>query len=184
MDKKVNYSLLSDAELVEKAKTNPELYNVLLRRYNDSLLGYFLTKTSNFYLAETLRAKALEKAWKALRAGKYKERQKFENWIGIVGRNIWIDYLRKRKKRRKEVVSFVPLEKVAEVTEEITMTRQEKRKRMGMGLHALGRQCRLVIILVVIKRKKVEEVAKRLNIDVNSVYTYTYRGLTKLRMFF
>jgi RNA polymerase sigma-70 factor, ECF subfamily len=180
MDKKVNHlSLLSDAELAAKTKTNPECFGELVRRHGPALLAFFISKAKDYHRAEDLQQKTLIRAYVALHKGQYREENKFHNWIGVIARNVWVDYVRNFRKR-----NFKSLEAAMNVSEEIIVNnRPGFLKRLGKGLRKLGRQYRLVIILHSFKKMTYEEIAKRLHISVRTAREYHYEALVRLKSF-
>lgn len=93
---------LSDNELVELSKTNPDYFGELVRRYQERLFG-FIRKISYFSREdiEDIVQETFIKIYKSLNL--FNDDYKFSTWIYQIARNNTIDAIRKKHARVETV---------------------------------------------------------------------------------
>lgn len=88
-----------EQEVVEQAKTNPEAFGELYRRYLDKIYNYIYYRTGNHQDAEDLTAKVFHKALNHIRSYKYKG-VPFSAWLYRIAHNLVANWYRDQEKRR------------------------------------------------------------------------------------
>ncbi len=90
---------MTERELIKKAQRghNLALNQLLLDNYS-IVKGYLIKLTLEKDLAEDLTQETMFKAVKKIQS--YEPRGKFSTWLIAIGKNLYIDYLRKNKNHR------------------------------------------------------------------------------------
>jgi len=93
-----HYTDLADEEIVERIvrTDNPELYEVLYRRYYHKVIDKVFSFLKNRKLSEEFSNDILSKVYEKLPG--YKGNASFSSWVYSITYNHCIDYLRLRKK--------------------------------------------------------------------------------------
>lgn len=78
-------SCSDEAELVERARTQPEAFGLLYDRYYSVVLNYIYRRTLDVALAEELTSNSFFNALRAL--GRYDNRGKFLAWLYRIAGN-------------------------------------------------------------------------------------------------
>lgn len=95
----MNYENVSDKELVKQFQQGSEsAFTELLRRNKRSIFTAIYLLVRDRYLAEDIFQEAFIKIIHTLKNGNYNEEGKFAGWAVRVGRNLAIDYLRKKQR--------------------------------------------------------------------------------------
>lgn len=88
----------NEDELVEAAKTDPEVFGLLYERYVNKIYNYIYYRTSNHEDAEDLTAKVFHKALSHI--GNYKNKGRpFSAWLYRIAHNLVANWHRDQKKR-------------------------------------------------------------------------------------
>ncbi len=94
-------SCSDEAELVERARTQPEAFGLLYDRYYSVVLNYIYRRTLDVALAEELTSNSFFNALRAL--GRYDNRGKFLAWLyRIAGNEIRLNLCARRKHHEDE----------------------------------------------------------------------------------
>jgi RNA polymerase sigma factor (sigma-70 family) len=171
MDKKVNYSKLSDAALAEKAKAKDYLaFFEIEQRYKKRVYWHVLKIVHDIVDAEDITTRAFDAARSNFETGQYKEEGKLLNWLFRIARYIHVEDIRKKGNHFN-----IPLADALNISFSSEESKEEM-SHIGKALHECGRKQRLSFILYVVKRWDIERIAKRLDIKVRSVQTNAYKG--------
>ncbi len=174
-----------EAELVERAKTQPEAFGQLYDRYYSIVLNYVYRRTFNVALAEELTSNTFFKALRAL--GGYKNREKLAAWLyRIAGNEIRLNWRARRRRREGEARWRNELGRVRfAAAGAITAEEIEEQARQFAQLHeALGRlpeRYQATFALRYFESLSCEEVAEVLGTKVGTVKSLINRGLKRLR---
>jgi RNA polymerase sigma factor (sigma-70 family) len=172
MNKKVNYSTLSDAELAEKAKAKDYLaFFEIEHRYKHRIYWHVLKILHDIVDAEDLTARTLDAARQNLETGQYKEEGKLLNWLYGTARNLHTEDVRQKGKHFN-----VPLTEILDIASPAEDSPREANLSIGKALHECGRKQRLSFILYLVKNWEPERIAKRLKINARSVQANAYNG--------
>ncbi len=90
---------LTDQELIRAyLKGDEKSFEILLKRNQDRVFGYILSKIKNYDLANDIFQDVFIKVIKTLKRGAYNEEGKFLPWVLTISHNLVIDHFRKSKK--------------------------------------------------------------------------------------
>ena len=114
-----------EAELVERAKTQPEAFGHLYDRYYSVVLNYVFRRTLDVALAEELTSNTFFNALRAL--GGYENRGKFLAWLyRIAGNEIRLNWCARRKQHEGEARWRAELGRVRFATDRVIATETEE----------------------------------------------------------
>lgn len=92
---------ITDQELVrDYLAGNEDSLQTLIKRHQEKILGYIISKVRDRQLAEDLFQDVFIKVINTLRKGKYNEEGKFLPWVMRISHNLTIDYFRNAKKMK------------------------------------------------------------------------------------
>ena len=95
MKNKTNQEYQDDAYLVEAARSDPEAFAVLYRRYLTPLYRYLMCRLNNAHEAEDLTTQVFLEALEGLGANRYRERGCFAAWLFTIARRRLADFYRR-----------------------------------------------------------------------------------------
>lgn len=179
----------SDREIVrEVLNGNPDLFEVLVARYEKPIFNYVYGMVRHRQDAEDLTQEAFVKAFFALRT--YKESFEFSTWMYRIARNVCLDYFRRQKIRsffslntpvgeeeEDEMGDFLPS---GEDPEE-GILEGELLERVSEAVGKLPWKFREVIVLRYVEELPYEDIAQILGVPVGTVKTYLHRAKLKLK---
>ena len=174
-----------EAELVERAKTQPEAFGHLYDRYYSVVLNYVFRRTLDVALAEELTSNTFFNALRAL--GGYENRGKFLAWLyRIAGNEIRLNWRARRKQHEGEARWRAELGRVRFATDPAIATEEvEEQARQFARLHeALSRlpeRYQTILALRYFESLSCEEVAEVVGTKVGTVKSLIHRGLKQLR---
>jgi len=174
-----------EAELVERAKTQPEAFGHLYDRYYSVVLNYVFRRTLDVALAEELTSNTFFNALRAL--GGYENRGKFLAWLyRIAGNEIRLNWRARRKQHEGEARWRAELGRVRFATDRAIATEEvEEQARQFARLHeALSRlpeRYQTILALRYFESLSCEEVAEVVGTKVGTVKSLIHRGLKQLR---
>jgi len=90
---------VDENELVEEAKTNPEVFGILYERYVTKIYNYIYYRTGDQQEAEDLTAKVFHKALSHISSYKNKGHP-FSAWLYRIAHNLIANWHRDQKKRK------------------------------------------------------------------------------------
>jgi len=174
-----------EAELVERARTQPEAFGHLYDRYYSVVLNYVFRRTLDVALAEELTSNTFFNALRAL--GGYENRGKFLAWLyRIAGNEIRLNWRARRKQHEGEARWRAELGRLRFPTDPAIATEEvEEQARQFARLHeALGRlpeRYQTILALRYFESLSCEEVADVVGTKVGTVKSLIHRGLKQLR---
>ncbi|MEK7181564.1 MAG: sigma-70 family RNA polymerase sigma factor [Patescibacteria group bacterium] len=168
----------SDQELIEAAKKDPEVFGILMARYEKPLQRYLmrLTGWGEEEIVDILQESFI-KAYRAL--NDYDRDLKFSSWIYRITHNQAIDTI--RKERVRPIFSALPLEEATKIFSSEgdigkTLEIQEDSARVQKAIANLPLQYREVLILRFLEDRSYEEIMDILKKPKGSVATLIRRG--------
>ena len=127
-----------EAELVERAKTQPEAFGHLYDRYYSVVLNYVFRRTLDVALAEELTSNTFFNALRAL--GSYENRGKFLAWLyRIAGNEIRLNWRARRKQHKGEARWRAELGRVRFATDRAIATPKRPKSRHGSSPGSMRR---------------------------------------------
>ena len=157
-------------------------FHRLVRRYRSRIFAHAYAVLGNRQDAEDVLQETLLRLWLAL------DREKIEKegaWLMRVAHNLCVDLLRRKSIPVREGDGSEE-EKIFQETDpsadpQLQVERMELSERVAAALRGLPELPRAVTILREIDGLSYREIGRVLNIPVNSVKVYLYRGRKRLR---
>lgn len=143
----------------------------LLQQHYLPVKKYLMTVTFDAALAEDLTQEAMIRAIQ--RIGQYAGRSKFSTWLISVATNLYMDYLRRRKREQELYAESVPVP--AHDTPDPAWTDIVDR------LKAMPRDVALPIVLKHYHGYSYEEIAEWMGIPAGTVKSRIFNGIRTLR---
>lgn len=179
----------SDREIVrEILNGNPDLFEVLVARYEKPIFNYVYGMVRHRQDAEDLTQEAFVKAFFALKT--YKDSFEFSTWMYRIARNVCLDYFRRQKIRsffslntpvgeeeEDEIGDFLPSGKDPEEG----ILEGELLERVSEAVGKLPWKFREVIVLRYVEELPYEDIAQILGVPVGTVKTYLHRAKLRLK---
>jgi RNA polymerase sigma-70 factor (ECF subfamily) len=173
------------AELVERAKTQPEAFGQLYDRYYSIVLNYIFRRTLDVALAEELTSNTFFNALRALEC--YENRGKFLAWLYRIASNeIKLNGRARRKQQEGEARWRAELGRLRFETDgAITAEEAEEQARQFARLHdalrRLPERYQAILALRYFECLSCEQVAEVVGAKVGTVKSLIHRGLKQLR---
>jgi RNA polymerase sigma factor (sigma-70 family) len=168
----------SDNKLMEEIKTGKvEKLAVLFEKYHVPLFNFFLRLTGNRNISEDLVQEVFMRMLKY--RSTYQGRSKFTLWMYQIGRNVHIDYLRKKKDE-------FPLDEQwndPAASDASPSERMEDRQDIQLLRQALAKlplKKREVLILSRYQDLKYREIAELLGCQIGTVKAHVHRAIKEL----
>ena len=164
---------LSDKELVALYQNGDEnAFEELVKRYKNSLFSMILLVTKDTYIAEDLLQETFIKVIHTIRAGKYKEKERFHYWIQRVAYNLAIDYFRKQRRSpliiNKEGVDVLEGMRFAEENRESLYVKQDTRRELHRMMRELPDAQRKVLLMRNYMKMSFQDIAEEMGTSVNT----------------
>ena len=174
---------LSDNELVELSKTEPEYFGELIRRYQERLFG-FIRRISYFSREdiEDIVQETFIKAYKGLNL--FDDDYKFSTWIYQIARNHTIDAIRK-KRARVETIRLDEVETAKLFRSNVDMGKDLERRndleKVKNIIQSLPYKYKEVMILRFLEDKTYEEIMDIVEKPKGTVAALINRGRNLVR---
>lgn len=170
---------LSDASLIERARTDPEAFGILYERYVDRIYSYVYYRTGNHADAEDLTAKTFYRAMQHIRH--YEERGlPFSAWLYRIAHNLVANWHRDRGKRQMISLDELHSLTVGEGPERAA----EKRERTEMLLQVIRNlppERQELLILKFVEHLSNAEIGKIMGRSEGAIKSLYHRTLLSLR---
>lgn len=177
-DMSADLASADDRELLRRAKEDPEVFGILMERYEQPLRRYLvrLTGWGEEEVSDILQ-EAFIKAYRHL--NEYDEDLKFSTWMYRITHNQAIDTLRSRN--RQAVISDAPLDEIAQYVPDTTnleaeFLRQDDLKKLRRAILALPLTYREALILRFLEERSYEEMVDILKKPKGTIATLIRRG--------
>lgn len=171
---------LSDNLLLEMYKEgNAMAYNVLFKRYYDSLYGYALKNVKEFGVAEELTMDVMLGLWK--KKGEIKVEHNLKAYLYRSIKNAIFNYY------RKKVLSTVSIDSITETIAltskpaDYALDSKELESLYHEKLNLLSPQRRRVYEMSREENMSYSEIAKKLDLSINTVENYMVASLSFFR---
>jgi RNA polymerase sigma-70 factor (ECF subfamily) len=166
-------------------RRDPDLLDHLIELYQYRLFRYLVYITSNKERAEDF----FQETWiRVLERGhQYDGKSKFESWLFTIARNLVIDWQRSKKAQSLDSLTDPEQEAPLQVANEKELSPlqqvmiRETTETVHSSLEKIPAIYREVLVLRFQEELQIEEMATVLSINVSTVKSRLYRGLTALR---
>lgn len=135
-----------EAELVERAKRDPEAFGLLYERYVAQIYRYLYYRTGNHQDAEDLTARTFYRALEHL--PRYQERgAPFRAWLYRIAHNIVVNWQRDRRRRPVVALEAVVTHTGAEGDPQGALEEQEEQEQLIQAFQSLPPERQELLIL-------------------------------------
>jgi len=177
---------LTDQELVQLfIDGESQALEVLINRHKSRIFTSLYLLIQDKYLAEDIFQELFIKIIETLRAGKYKEENRFVQWAMRIGHNLCIDHFRKIKGkpviRTSEGMDIFDTLSFADSNVEEDIMKKESHAQVMKLVNFLPEEQREIIILRHFADLKFREISEILNCSVNTALGRMRYGLLNLR---
>jgi RNA polymerase sigma-70 factor (ECF subfamily) len=163
-------------------RRDPELLHRLVVQYQHRLLRYLVHLTNRRELAEDL----FQETWVRVleRGHQYDGRSEFCTWLYSVGRNLTLDYWRKRNPvsldglLEDDQARFEPADAHPDAWEHVAQ--HQERERIAASLVEIPAQYREAVVLRIQDGMSLEEISALTGVPLGTVKSRLYRGLDML----
>ncbi|MCW8130686.1 MAG: sigma-70 family RNA polymerase sigma factor [Planctomycetota bacterium] len=179
----------TDPELMREFRDGDETaFDKLVKRHQVGLLNFFYRLVWDHSLAEDLTQEVFMRLY--THKNEYEPQAKFTTYLYRIGRNCWIDYLRRTKSERKNVsldaetpggsalAETVPLR--TEDPQE-TARKEELADTLVEAIDELPEDHKLVFILSEVQGMKYHEIGETLGIPVGTVKSRMFHAVKRLK---
>lgn len=178
---------ISEAELIEQARSDPEAFCRLYEANYSAILNYIYRRALNVEIAEELTSNTFFKALRAL--PKYRKKAPFRAWLYRIATNEIRMYRRSIARRLAsehnpgwvkdlERIYFAPHDRDDAQNREEKMRQYE---RLHQSLTELPERYQTVLVLKYFEGLRNDEIAEALGKRLGTVKSLIHRGLKKLR---
>lgn len=147
----------------------------IYKLYYKELYLYLLSFCKDHYLAEDLVSETFFKAFASIE----NSQQNIKFYLFRVGKNIWIDWLRKNNKCSLDDINNMNLKAPENVLSEILTS--ERNKSIYRGILSLSKSYKEVLILYYFCDFSIKDIAKSMGITSGAARTLLYRSRRKLK---
>ncbi len=174
-----------DALITLYLSGNEEALNILFSRYIKTILKNINNYVHNKDLAKDLAQETFIKALTAISSGKYVENNKFSAWLGIMARNLTMDYLRKMSQPKNKTVIYLEdydSDCLRIPCKQETLEDKETKEMVKRAIVRLPKEQREVLILRYFDENKFKDIAIIQNTCLNTTmgrYRYAMKNLRK-----
>jgi RNA polymerase sigma-70 factor (ECF subfamily) len=150
---------------------------LLFDRHHKNLFRYFLSLTSNRAMSEDLAQEVFFRVLKYRHT--YQPGAGFRPWLYSVGRNVWADYMGKRKPEVELSEEAAEL-RGKETPPDRALQKKQEAILLRRALASLPPEKREVLVLSRYQDLKYDEIASVLECEVGAVKVRVYRALREL----
>lgn len=177
----------TDEEIINEYKEgNKEVFKLLIDRYTPPLFNFASRLIGKTDTADVIQ-EVFIKVWKKI--NKFDQgKSSFKTWIFTITKNAVIDFLRKKKsitfsalENQEEELSFSENIPALEILPDEALQKMQDKEYLNALLEKIVPEYRTVLILHYQEEMTFEEIGKILNKPLNTVKSYHYRAIKKLR---
>ncbi|HBA45036.1 TPA: hypothetical protein DCZ31_03580 [Patescibacteria group bacterium] len=176
---------LTDYEIIQKIKENPDNFGLVIDRYEQKLYKYIMRSTDiTNEEADDLLQEIFIKVYKNI--FEVKENLSFSSWIYRIAHNYIIDYFRKNSKIEKvslddESYSFLINNIKSDFDPRLDLDKKEIKEIVQLALSKIKKEYREILILKFIEDKSYDEISDILRIPSGTVGTLINRAKTQIK---
>lgn len=174
--------LRAEAELVERAKTNPEAFGELYEKYIERIYNYVYFRVGSVHDAEDLTAKVFLKSLNNLNRYKFVGLP-FSAWLYRIAHNLIANHHRDQSRKRE-----IPIEDMAVVnvasrlpSMDASVGHAQEAEALWKMINDLSPQKRELILLKFVEKLSNSEIAAVLNKSESAIKSLYHRTLLEMR---
>ncbi len=174
--------LRAEAELIERAKTDPDAFGELYERYIERIYNYVYFRVGSVHDAEDLTARVFLKALNNLSRYRFVGLP-FSAWLYRIAHNLIANHHRDQSRRRE-----IPIEDMAVVNIparlpaiDASMGRAQEAEALWKMINDLSPQKRELILLKFVEKLSNSEIAAVLNKSESAIKSLYHRTLLEMR---
>lgn len=176
----------TDAELVsEYIKGNESCLSVLIKRHQQRIFGYILSKTADRDLANDIFQDTFIKIINTLKRGSYNEEGKFLPWALRIAHNLTMDFYRDKKRKKTkhatndyDVMDFIGLE---DPSIESKIEQEQTLSKIVDLVATLPEDQQEVVRMRIFMGLSFREIAEQTNVSINTSLGRMRYALINLR---
>ena len=179
--------LKQEAALIEKAKTDREVFGQLYEIHYDQILNYIVRRTADIQVSQDISSDVFLKALHGIHNYRCNGTP-FSAWLYRVASNEIANYYRNKKRQKNaesELIKWNVTETSSPEIEVIQAEEEVRRSREYLLLHkqisTLPLKYQEVITLRYFEKKQINEIGEILGKKEGTVKSLLHRGLEKLR---
>jgi RNA polymerase sigma factor (sigma-70 family) len=167
------FSTLTDQQLIQLfTDGESRALEVLINRHKDRIFTSIFLMVKDKYLAEDIFQELFIKIIETIKAGKYKDENKFLYWAMRIGHNLCIDHFRKVNSkpaiRTQDGTDILGQIEILDANAEENMIRSQTRDRVMKLVCRLPEEQREIIILRHFADMKFQEISRVLDCSINT----------------
>lgn len=173
---------LSEAELVEKAKTSDQAFEILYNQYFPKIYGFVVKRAGHRESAEDIVSAVFMEAFTHL--DKYEHRNfSFGAWLYKIATNKLIDHYRREGKRKTVALEDELADSLPDhsANQEVNVDLAISSKTVNVVLAELPEQYQKILCLKFFSELSNNEIAAALEISANNAGVLLYRALQKFK---
>ena len=176
---------LTDYEIIQKIKKNPDNFGLIIDRYEKKLYNYIMRSTDiTNEEADDLLQEIFIKVYKNI--FEVSESVSFSSWIYRITHNHLIDYFRKNSKIEKvslddESYSFLINNIKSDFDPKLDLDKKEIKEIVQKALSKIRKEYREILVLKFIEDKSYDEISDNLRIPTATVGTLINRAKTEIK---
>ena len=151
----------------------------IIRDYKDGLIFYLQGFVCDLHIAEELAEDTFVKI--VTRKPKFSGKSSFKTWLYAIGRNVALDYLKKRSRRKEIPIDEICAMTVDEKIFEEDFMREERRITVHRAMCRLKSEYRQVLWLTYFEGFSNKETAAVMNKKIHSIEALVSRARRALR---
>lgn len=190
-EKAKNYVLIGEIQrmteraIVQSAQQgDTEAFRMLFEQNRKRIFSLAYQYTKNKEDAEDILQETFIKTYNYLDKYKIENETNFSSWIYRIGINCSIDYLRKKKNKRKDFSDWDKWEKTIgsnHSNPEHTIGLEQLREKINHLVEGLSPRQRMVFILKHYQQSSIKEIAEYLDCSEGSVKKQLFRAVSAIR---
>lgn len=154
-----------------------EAFIEIVKEYKDGLIIYLNNFTNNIHIAEELAEDTFVKL--GIKKPRNTEKSSFKTWLYVIGRNIAIDYLRKKSKSKEIPINDNMIFEQESI--EQSYIKEENKLLIHKVMRKLKLEYKQVLWLTYFEGFTNKEIAKIMKKNLHNIETLVYRARISLK---
>lgn len=151
----------------------------IVRDYKDGLILYLNSFVNNIHIADELAEDTFVKL--GIKRPGHTGRASFKTWLYTIGRNVAIDFIRKKSKYKEFSIDDYAEQASDEIDLEKSFIQEERKIILHKAMRKLKLEYRQILWLIYFEEFNNKEAAKIMRKSVHSVETLAYRARLALK---